>query len=152
MGNINSAQAPRTVIQAQQVASEARPDRSNKTAQEHQLAGESAQEIKQPSRALAKSTEHIPSHALERKQGPSRESGKEHVYTPARLLGVETLQLKRALALGDRVLIRNPGPFQSDIGHIINIGVFNITILTQDGKKVIRAAHNLIHLKDEHAT
>lgn len=60
-------------------------------------------------------------------------------------------QTKRALALGDRVLIRNPNPLQTEIGIVINIGKFSITVLTEDGENIVWAPHNLINIKDEHS-
>ena len=47
-------------------------------------------------------------------------------------------------ALGDRVRIRNPRPFQQAVGIITKIGASRITVTTRNGNKIQRAASNLI--------
>jgi transcription antitermination factor NusG len=49
----------------------------------------------------------------------------------------------RELAIGDRVRIKNPGPFQANRGVIIKIGTSRITVRTRSGSKIIRAPKNL---------
>jgi hypothetical protein len=49
-------------------------------------------------------------------------------------------------AIGDRVKIRNPNPFQTDKGEITKIGKKRITVTTQSGQRIVRAANNLIAL------
>jgi hypothetical protein len=47
-------------------------------------------------------------------------------------------------ALGDRVRIKNPRPFQQAVGIITKIGPSRITVTTRNGTKVQRAASNLV--------
>jgi transcription antitermination factor NusG len=49
----------------------------------------------------------------------------------------------RKFAIGDRVRIRNPGPFQSNTGTIVKIGRSRNTVQTRSGERVIRAPKNL---------
>ena len=48
----------------------------------------------------------------------------------------------REIAIGDRVKIRNPNPFQQDNGTIIKVGKSRITVQTKTGRKILRAAKN----------
>ena len=50
----------------------------------------------------------------------------------------------RPLAIGDRVRIRNPSAFQVNKGVVIKIGISRITVLTESGTKILRAAKNLV--------
>lgn len=45
--------------------------------------------------------------------------------------------------IGDRVIIKNPRPFQAKRGTIVKVGA-RITVLASNGTKVVRAASNLI--------
>jgi len=45
--------------------------------------------------------------------------------------------------IGDKVIIKNPRPFQAKRGTIVKVGA-RITVLASNGTKVIRAASNLI--------
>lgn len=45
--------------------------------------------------------------------------------------------------IGDRVIIRNPRPFQPKRGTIVKVGA-RITVLASNGTKVVRAPSNLI--------
>ena len=47
-------------------------------------------------------------------------------------------------ALGDRVRIKNPRPFQQAIGIITKIGTSRITVTTKNGTEIQRAASNLV--------
>ena len=49
----------------------------------------------------------------------------------------------REIAIGDRVKIRNPNPFQQDNGTVIKVGKCRITVQTKTGGKILRAAKNL---------
>ena len=49
----------------------------------------------------------------------------------------------REIAIGDRVKIRNPNPFQQDNGTVIKVGKSRITVQTKTGGKILRAAKNL---------
>jgi transcription antitermination factor NusG len=49
----------------------------------------------------------------------------------------------RRFAVGDRVLINNPGPFQATKGTISKIGNSRITVQARNGSKITRAPHNL---------
>ena len=44
--------------------------------------------------------------------------------------------------IGDKVIIKNPRPFQAKRGTIVKVGA-RITVLASNGTKVIRAASNL---------
>jgi transcription antitermination factor NusG len=48
-----------------------------------------------------------------------------------------------AFALGDRVRIRNPNPFQATRGTITKIGDQRITVTSRSGSKILRAPKNL---------
>jgi seryl-tRNA synthetase len=50
----------------------------------------------------------------------------------------------REFAICDRVRIINPNRFQANRGRIIKIGPSRITVLTENGTKINRAAKNLI--------
>jgi len=54
----------------------------------------------------------------------------------------------REIAIGDKVNIKNPNPFQQDNGTVIKIGKSRITVQTRTGGKILRAAKNL-SLRDE---
>ncbi len=47
-------------------------------------------------------------------------------------------------AIGDRVIVKNPNPFQTDRGKITKIGNKRITLTTQSGRKILRAPKNLV--------
>ena len=47
-------------------------------------------------------------------------------------------------AMGDRVIVKNPNPFQTDRGKITKIGNKRITLTTQSGRKILRAPKNLV--------
>ena len=47
-------------------------------------------------------------------------------------------------AIGDRVIVKNPNPFQTDRGKITKIGKKRITLTTQSGSKILRAPKNLV--------
>jgi prefoldin subunit 5 len=49
----------------------------------------------------------------------------------------------RRFAVGDRVLINNPGRFQATKGTISKIGNSRITVQARNGSKITRAPHNL---------
>ena len=53
----------------------------------------------------------------------------------------------REFSIGDKVKILNPGPLQAKTGTIIRIGVGTnrITVLAEDGTKIVRASSNLQH-------
>ncbi len=53
----------------------------------------------------------------------------------------------REFSIGDQVKILNPGPLQAERGSIIRIGVETnrITVLAEDGTKIVRAPSNLQH-------
>jgi hypothetical protein len=67
--------------------------------------------------------------------------------TPARATRVPP-DTSRALAIGDRVRVRNPGRFQAVRGTIVRIGTSRITVQARNRSKIIRAPHNLF-LDDE---
>ncbi len=50
-------------------------------------------------------------------------------------------------SIGDKVKILNPGPLQAKRGSIVRIGVGTnrITVLAEDGTKIVRASSNLQH-------
>ena len=50
----------------------------------------------------------------------------------------------RPLAIGDKVRIKNPSPFQANEGVIIKIGTSRVTVLTGSGTKILRATKNLV--------
>lgn len=52
-------------------------------------------------------------------------------------------QQARPFQVGDRVQIKNPGPFQATTGTITKVGNSRITVTTQSGSKILRAAKNL---------
>ena len=56
---------------------------------------------------------------------------------------------KRGFEIGDKVRIVNPRPFQPRQGTIIKIGVRTdrLTVLSENGTKIIRASSNLIRLE-----
>jgi hypothetical protein len=56
----------------------------------------------------------------------------------------ERIDTAREFVIGDRVRIRNPGVLQPKRGRIVNIGTTRITVQSDSGKKIIRAAKNLI--------
>jgi transcription antitermination factor NusG len=49
----------------------------------------------------------------------------------------------REFAVGDRVRIKNPGPFQAHRGTIAKIGAHRITVRTRSGSRIQRAPHNI---------
>ena len=49
----------------------------------------------------------------------------------------------RLFAIGDRVIIKNPGRYQADRGTIVRIGRGRITVETVSGGKILRVAKNL---------
>jgi hypothetical protein len=56
----------------------------------------------------------------------------------------ERIDTAREFVIGDRVRIRNPGVLQPKRGRIAKIGTTRITVQSDSGKKIIRAAKNLI--------
>jgi transcription antitermination factor NusG len=50
---------------------------------------------------------------------------------------------KREFAVGDRVRIKNPGPFQASTGTIVKIGASRNTVQARNGTKFLRAPKNL---------
>jgi prefoldin subunit 5 len=61
---------------------------------------------------------------------------------------IATVDVTRRFAVGDRVLINNPGRFQATKGTITKIGNSRITVQARNGSKITRAPHNLT-LDDE---
>jgi transcription antitermination factor NusG len=55
-------------------------------------------------------------------------------------------QTPRAFQIGDRVQIRNPGPFQPNKGTIQKIGPSRITVVATNGTKILRAPKNLFRI------
>jgi hypothetical protein len=55
----------------------------------------------------------------------------------------EAQQAPRSFAVGDRVRIINPRPLQETRGSITKVGRVRITVTTQSGSKILRAAKNL---------
>ena len=49
----------------------------------------------------------------------------------------------RPFAIGDRVIIKNPGRYQADKGTIVRIGRGRFTVQTVSGGKILRVAKNL---------
>jgi hypothetical protein len=49
----------------------------------------------------------------------------------------------REFSVGDKVLIKNPNPFQANKGTITKIGKKRITVTTASGSKILRAPKNL---------
>ena len=49
----------------------------------------------------------------------------------------------REFVIGDKVVIKNPNPFQTSKGTITKIGGKRITVTTQSGGKILRAPKNL---------
>ena len=49
----------------------------------------------------------------------------------------------REIAIGDRVKIRNPNPFQQDNRTVIKVGKSRITVQTKTDGKILQAAKNL---------
>jgi transcription antitermination factor NusG len=74
-----------------------------------------------------------------------RVSGSQDNGIPTR---TTTVQVTRELAVGDRVRINNPGPFQATRGTITKIGNSRITVQARNGTKISRAPKNLT-LEDE---
>jgi hypothetical protein len=64
--------------------------------------------------------------------------------TPLRRVSVDE---NRKLAIGDKVRIKNPSPFQSNRGTVIKIGDSRVMVLTKSGK-ITRAPKNLT-IEDE---
>ena len=56
----------------------------------------------------------------------------------------DTASAPRALKVGDRVIINNPGRFQPSKGVIIRIGDSQITVKANNGTKIQRSPNNLI--------
>jgi hypothetical protein len=50
----------------------------------------------------------------------------------------------RKFAIGNKVRIKNPTPFQADQGVITMIGPNRVTVHTKTGSKILRAPKNLI--------
>ncbi|WP_353890134.1 mechanosensitive ion channel domain-containing protein [uncultured Marinobacter sp.] len=63
--------------------------------------------------------------------------------SPTRPTPTDTI---RDFAIGDRVRITNPRPFQTATGSIKRIGTHRITVRTASGNNIIRAPKNLVHL------
>jgi len=61
-------------------------------------------------------------------------------------IDVSVTDEQTTFAIGDRVKIRNPNPFQTDKGEITKIGRKRITVTTASGQKIVRAAKNIIAL------
>jgi transcription antitermination factor NusG len=74
-----------------------------------------------------------------------RVSGSQDNGIPTR---TKTVQVTREFAVGDRVQINNPGPFQATRGTITKIGNSRITVQARNGTKISRAPKNLT-LEDE---
>ena len=49
----------------------------------------------------------------------------------------------RDFAIGDRVRIKNPRPFQERTGIIAKIGTGRITVQTRNGNRIVQASKNL---------
>jgi transcription antitermination factor NusG len=56
---------------------------------------------------------------------------------------------RREIAIGDRVRIKNPGPFQTNKGVVDKIGESRITVRTASGTKIQRAHKNIVRDNDE---
>jgi hypothetical protein len=61
-------------------------------------------------------------------------------------IDVSVTEETAAFAIGDRVKIKNPNPFQADKGAITKIGKRRITVTTTSGQKIVRAAKNIVAL------
>jgi hypothetical protein len=61
------------------------------------------------------------------------------------------IQKKRALTLGDMGINEDPNPVWTEIGSTTKFGKFDITVLTREGEKIVRAPPNLILIKDDHS-
>ena len=59
-------------------------------------------------------------------------------------------ETRRPLAIGDKVRIRNPNPFQANKGVVIKIGTSRVTVLTESDTKILRAAKNLVIINKQH--
>ena len=73
-----------------------------------------------------------------------REDKKEVVDEEVKKTHVDELVPTEELAIGDKVRIRNPNPFQASRGTIIKIGASRVTIQTKTGTKILRAQKNVI--------
>ena len=60
-----------------------------------------------------------------------------------------TTRLSRTLQIGDRVRIRNPGPFQATTGKIEKISDSRVTVRTETGSKILRAHKNIILINQQ---
>lgn len=67
----------------------------------------------------------------------------EEATTGERGRNGESAAPNQQLVIGDKVIIKNPRPFQAKRGTIVKVGA-RITVLASNGTKVIRAASNLI--------
>ena len=56
---------------------------------------------------------------------------------------------RRELAIGDKVRIKNPGPFQANKGTVHKIGESRVTVRTASGTKILRAHKNIVFDNDE---
>ena len=61
-------------------------------------------------------------------------------------IDVSVTEETAAFAIGDRVKIKNPNPFQADKGAITKIGKRRSTVTTTSGQKIVRAAKNIVAL------
>ena len=61
-----------------------------------------------------------------------------HLLTPP--------EATQGFAIGDRVKIKNPRPFQTSAGSVKKIGTRRITVRTASGSDIVRAPKNLIRL------
>ncbi len=69
--------------------------------------------------------------------GTSRKNGEDFLPTAA------TIERDSEFAVGDRVRIKNPGPFQPTTGTVSKIGAKRITVRTANGSNIVRAPKNL---------
>jgi hypothetical protein len=93
--------------------------------------------------------------AIGDKDAQTRRVGKEDAQTGEVANKVEVAQTREFVvahevaqtgdfAVGDRVIVKNPNPFQADRGKITKIGNKRITLTTQSGRKILRAPKNLV--------
>ena len=56
---------------------------------------------------------------------------------------------KREFAIGDRVRVKNPRPFQESVGNLTKIGMNRISVQGSDGKTIVRDPKNIIFADHE---
>ena len=84
---------------------------------------------------------------LERATNSSTSSEQRTTREPTTIaIDASVTEEPTTFAIGDRVKIRNPNPFQTDKGEITKIGKKRITVTTASGQKILRAAKNITAL------